>query len=165
MDNIVIWVALIGVIGTLLGVCVGNWLQNRNIKQQRKWMLKDQKSEWVRLKKQEKLKPIEAFAEDTLKVIIKGYRATQLLTPEKRLQEVEKYKERFAEAMPNIYIVMGEDKELADLLVEFEKRKNAAFDALITNDAGQIDLAAKSLTEIVGEVKRRISNSLQETFD
>jgi hypothetical protein len=163
MDSV--WVALISVIGTLSGVFLGGWFQSRNIKRQRDWMLQDQKREWVRLQKQDKLKPIEAFVEDTLKVIIKGYRVTQLLTPERRLQEVEKYKERIAEAMPNIYIVMGEDRELADLLVEFEKRKNAAFDALMTSDAGQLDLTAKSLAEIVGEVKRRISNSLQETFD
>jgi hypothetical protein len=165
MDNIVLWVALIGVIGTLGGVWLGHWLQSRNIKRQRDWMLQDQKLEWTRLQKQEKLKPIEAFVEDTLKVILKEQSVTPLLPREQRLREIEKYKERTAEAMPNIYIVMGEDRELADLLVEFEKRKDAAFDALFTSDADQRELTARRLAEIAGEIKHRISNSLQETFD
>ena len=66
MDNIVLWVALLGVIGTLGGVYLGNWLQSRNIRQQRDWMLQDQKREWVRRQRREEFERILEYVEGTL---------------------------------------------------------------------------------------------------
>ena len=72
MDNIVLWVALIGIIGTLGGVYLGNWLQSRNIKQQRGWMLQDQKREWMRRQRLEKFERILGYVNGTLQYVAKA---------------------------------------------------------------------------------------------
>ena len=165
MNDIVIWVALIGVIGTLLGVCLGNWQQSRNIRQQRKWILQDQKREWTRNRRQEEFRRIQAFVDGTLEQVLKMEGMFKLGLKKQLDESFLKYKELTASAMPVIFMTMGEDGELANLLVEFEKKKNEAFDALLANNQSQVDSSGKRIAELAGLIRKHTEKLLEKTFD
>ena len=165
MDNIVIWVALVGVISTLVGVYLGNWLQSRNIRQQREWMLQDQKREWVRKQRREEFGRILAFVEGTLELVLRGEGILKAMSKEKFEDFFLKYKEQTALAMPVIYTIMGEDKELANLLLEFNQNKKEAFDALPASDRSKLDSTRQRIAELAGLIRQRINKLLEETFD
>ena len=164
MDNS-ICIAIITIIGTLAGVLLGNWLQSRNTKQQRKWMLDDQKREWIRRKKQEDYTLILEFINSTLANILHAQDELTSQTIEKRGDLLIKYKEKIANAMPVTIKTMREDKELADMLVKFEKKKNGAFDAFAKNDPTRLNDVINSISGLGGSIKQHLDESLEKTFD
>jgi hypothetical protein len=165
MENIVLWVALIGVIGTLGGVCLGNWLQSRNIKRQRDWMLQDQKREWVRRQKQEKFERILACVDGALQYILKAKWIAKFSSTDKMEELFLKYVEQAVPVWSLSFTVRNEDKELADLLAEFFRGLDGTGDIIIKDRSFDISEKEQYLSELAGQIKQRINKLLEETFD
>jgi len=165
MDNIVLWVALIGVIGTLGGVCLGNWLQSRNIRQQREWMLQDQKREWIRRQKREEFERISKCVQDTLEFVLKAEWILQFGSKELQEQMFLKYRDQTASAMPIIYTIMRADKELTELLSKFAQNCKEVTNTLLARDYSKLDVIGQQISEIAGQIQQRINELLEETFD
>jgi len=164
MDNIVLWVALIGVIGTLGGVYLGNWLQSRNIKQQREWMLHDQKREWERRQRQEKFRRILEYIIATLQYLLKAKWILPFGSEKLKDELVLKYMEHAAWIMALSYTVGDEDKQLADLLLEFSKNLEGTKD-IIASKSFDISDKEQHLSKLAGLIQQRIDKLLEETFD
>ena len=161
MDNIVLWVALIGVIGTLGGVYLGNWLQSRNIKRQRDWLLQDQKREWLMEQRQEKFERILGYVEGTVQYVIKAKWMIEFGSDERTEELFIKYSEQAALAMPLSYTI--EDKELADLLLQFSQCL-AETGGVIASKSMEISDKEQHLLKLAGLIKQRIDILLEETF-
>ena len=165
MDNIIIWVALIGIIGTLGGVWLGNWLQSRNIKRQRDWMLQDQKREWLRRQRGEEFERILGYVEGALEYVLKAEWILQFSSEERKEELVFRHAEQAALAMPIVYTTMSKDKELADLLFEFAQKSKDVTSALLAKDHSKLDITGQRIAEIAGLIRQRINKLLEETFD
>lgn len=165
MDNIVIWVGIIGVGGTLFGVWLGNWLQSRNIKQQRDWILQDQKREWLRNRRREEFQRILEYLESSIEYTLKSEWVIKVGSKEEQAELYHIYAHRAASAMPIIYTMMGEDKELADLLFEFGQCGKEATQALQIGDYSKLSDAGRRASEFAGLIRQRLNKSLEQTFD
>ncbi len=164
MDNIVLWVALIGIIGTLGGVYLGNWLQSRNIKQQRGWMLQDQKREWMRRQRLEKFERILGYVNGTLQYVAKAKWILKFSHEEKKEELVLKYLEQAVSVMAISHTIRGEDKQLADLVLEFSQNLEGTKD-IITSKSFDISDKEQHLSKLAGLIHQRIDKLLEETFD
>ena len=164
MDNIVIWVAAIGVIGTAVGVLLGNWLQSRNIRRQREWMLRDQKREWVRRQRREKFERILEYVEGTLQYVLKAKWILQFSSEKLKEELFLKYAEQAALTMPVVYTIRGEDKQLADLVLKFSRDLEGTKD-IIASKSFEIGDKEQHLSKLAGLIRQRISKLLEETFD
>lgn len=165
MDNIVLWIALIGVIGTLGGVYLGNWLQSRNIKQQRDWMLQDQKREWVRRQRQEKFERALEYIKGMLEGILKVELILQSGSKDLQQQELLKLKEIIASGMPILYMLREEDKKLAKMIDDFDHNLQMANRAINANEYSKLDSIGQDVTKLVGQIRQRMYQLLEETFD
>jgi len=164
MDNIVLWVALVGVIGTLVGVWLGNWLQSRNLKRQREWMLRDQKREWVRRQRREKFERILGYVNGTLQYIAKAKWILQFGSKELKEELFLKYAEQAAVTLAIVYTMRGEDKKLADLLLEFSQDLEGTKD-IIASKSFDVSDKEQHLSNLAGLIRQRIDELLEETFD
>jgi hypothetical protein len=166
MDNIVIWVAIVGVIGTLSGVGLGNYLQNRNIKQQRDRMLQDQKREWVRRVRQEEFKHILEYVENSLEYLLKAEWVYRDFSREEAKGLIIKHNEKAASALPIIYSVMGKDKELSSLLNQFAKDLKIV-DKVMRGEPinTTLDTTGQHLSEVAGVIRERVNTLLEQTFN
>ena len=165
MDNIVIWVGIIGVVGTLVGVWLGNWLQSRNIRQQREWILRDQRREWVRNRRREEFQRILEYLESRIEYTLKTEWVIKFGSKERTDELYLTYAHRAASAMPIIYTMMGGDKELADLLFKFEQCGKEATQALQVGDYSKLSDAGRQESEFAGLIRQRLNKLLEETLD
>ncbi len=165
MDNMVIWAAVIGVGGTAVGVCLGNWLQSRNIRQQREWMLQDQKREWLRHQRQEEYQRILEYLQGKIEYILDVERVIESGSAERKDELFRTHAQRTASAMPVIFTMMGEDKELADLLLEFDKCGKGISEALSVGDSSRLSDIGRQSSGFAGKIRRRLNKLLEETFD
>ena len=165
MDNIIIWVALVGVIGTLVGVYLGNWLQSRNIRRQREWMLQDQKREWVRRQKEQDLERVREYIEGTLEYVLKAQWIIKFSSAERKEELFLEHARRIALGLPIIYTTMSKDKELADLFLKFSQNIKETESAFLANDSSKLDITAQRIAEIAGLIRQRVNKLLEETFD
>lgn len=163
MDS-TIWIALIGILGTLAGVWLGTFLQNRNLKRQREWDLHDRKDEWIRNQKQEKFKRILDFVEGSLLYVFKAKFIMQFGSKIQQNELVTEYQERFVRAMTIAPETASEDKKLAELVEKFGSSFEGT-DKIIKD--GKVDYSEKekSLMELAGQIHLRISQLLVKTFD
>ncbi len=159
------WVAVIGIASTAGGVCLGNWLQSRNIKQQREWMLQDQKREWLRNRRQEECQRILEYLQDKIEYILEVERVIESGSAERKDELFHTHAQRTASAMPIIFTMMGEDKELADLLLEFDKCGKGISEALSVGDSFKLSEIGRQSSEFVGLIRQRLNKLLEGTFD
>lgn len=168
MDNTVIWVTIIGVIGTLGaglgGVYLGNWLQSRNIKQQREWMLEDQKREWARKQKLDNFERILGYIEGTLKYISMAKWIINSGSPERKEELFREYMKQVASVGPVIHTIVSEDKQLADLVLEFSLALERTGDIIRSKNFDITDKEQR-LSKVAGQIKQRINELLEKTFD
>lgn len=168
MDNTVIWVTIIGVIGTLGaglgGVYLGNWLQSRNIKQQREWMLEDQKREWVRKQRLDNFERILGYIEGTLKYISMAKWIINFGSPERKEELFLEYMKQAASVGPVIHTIVSEDKQLADLVLEFSLALEGTGDIIRSKNFDITDKEQR-LSKVAGQIKQRINELLEKTFD
>ena len=159
------WVAVIGIASTAGGVCLGNWLQSRNIKQQREWMLQDQKREWLRNRRQEECQRIFKYLQDKIEYILEVERVIESGSAERKDELFHTHAQRTASAMPIIFTVMGEDKELADLLFKFDVCRKGTREALLGSDSSRLSDIGMEASEFAGLIRQRLNKLLEETFD
>jgi len=166
MDNIVLWVALVSVISTLAGVYLGNWLQSRNIRRQREWMLQDQKREWVRAQRREEFEQVLKYLEGTIEFALTGAWVLQFSSQERQDDLFLSYREKVASVMPIVHTTMvGEDKELVELLSKFVQIAQEITNALLAKDQRKLDVIANRLSEIAAPIRQHFKQLLEETFD
>ncbi len=165
MDNIVLWVALIGIIGTLGGVWLGNWLQSRNIERQRAWMLQDQKSEWLRRRRLDEFERILKYVEGTLEYLLKAEWVIKVNSEKLKEELILKHSEQAASAMPIARTMMVKDKELADLLLKFTQIGENITSALMSKDPSRVDDVAQRSADVAALIRQRVNKLLEETFD
>lgn len=159
-----IWIALIGIIGTLVGVWLGSFLQNSNVKRQREWDLVDWKNEWIRKQKQEMYKKILEFVEGSLLYIHQGKFIFNFGTEEQKSELFLKYQEKSTHATTLVLDMLNDDKELTDLVNKFISGFEGT-DKII--EAGDIKISEKEqfLYGIAANIKQRITKLLEKTFD
>lgn len=163
MDS-TIWIALIGILGTLFGVWLGYFLQNQNLKRQREWLLHDQKSEWLRKQKNDDYELILTYIEGTMKYLTLIGDTLKSLSPAK-LEELNlEFNKQIALVLPILEGMKNDEKELYELMGEFVKEKDDLFKTIInTKNASKGD--ANKLIKMAGQIKIKINESLAKTFN
>ena len=162
MDNVV-WVAIAGLSGTLAGVWLGNWLQSRNIKQQREWMLQDQKREWMRKQKRDKFERILGYVEGTLQYLSKMNLTLKFKSTDKAEELILNYSDQAASLMAIHHVIENEDKKLADLVLEFSQIL-ATFNTSAGKDFEIDGKEYRRLSRLAGSIRQRIDELLEETY-
>jgi hypothetical protein len=167
MDNS-IWVAVAGILGTLGGTLGGVWLSNflqdRHLKQQREWNFQDQKREWIRKRKQEMFRKILEFIEGSLIYIFNAKYIIQFGTEEQKDELLIKYYEQSTHAMTLIPEIINEDKELTEITNKFVSSFEG-IDKIIEAGDMKISEKEKDLVIIAGKIQQRITKLLEKTFD
>lgn len=158
------WIALVGIVGTLVGVWLGNFLQNRNLKRQQDWLLHDQKSEWLRKQKKDDFNRILAYIETTLNLLTTIGNTLKSVSKEKQDELILDFKKQVASVIPTIEAIKINDKEFTDLFDKFIYEKDEIFNIIFsTKDASKGN--ATNIIKVAGQIKKRINDSLAETFD
>ena len=167
MDSSV-WITIAGILGTLGGtfggVWLGNYLQNRNMKRQREWNLQDQKREWTRKQRQEKFNRILEYVEGSLLYIFKGKLVLQIGSEKQKDELLFSYPEQYTHAITIIPDIINIDKELAELVKNFSFSFEGT-DKIIKDGDIKISEKEQILMNIAGQIQRRITILLEETFD
>lgn len=159
-----IWIALIGIIGTLAGVWLGTFLQNRNLKRQREWNLQDQKHEWIRKEKQEDYTKILLYIEGTIKLLAMLGDTLKSLSKENQENLFVELNNQLASVVPIIEGYRTKDETLVNLIDEFNQEKGKIIKVIqTTKDASKGN--ADDLLKIAGKIKNRINDSLVDTFN